>query len=111
MNSLLVIGIGAALGLLGAVGIYFDTRVPSRHLIVLAGLLRGILVALITGLSISAHSGWLVGLGWGTLYGTLFGAMQCLSKGAAALQHAVYIIPTSAVTGALSGLLIAWLAF
>jgi hypothetical protein len=111
MNSPLVIGIGAALGLLGAAGIYFDKRVPGRHLIVIAGLLRGTLVALITGLSMSAHSGWLGGLGWGALYGALFGAMISLSKGAAALQHAAYIIPTSVVTGAFSGMLIAWFAF
>jgi len=111
MNSPLVVAVGAALGLLGSVGIYFDARVPGRHLIVIAGLLRGILVALITGLSMSAHSGCLEGLGWGTLYGALFGAMICLSKGAAALQHAVYIIPASVLTGALGGVLIARFAF
>jgi hypothetical protein len=72
---------GAVIGLLGAVGISFDLRVPGRYSIVVAGLLRGILVALMTGLSLSPHSGWLVGLGLGTLYGTLFGAMISLAKG------------------------------
>lgn len=111
MNVPLVVGIGAVLGLLGAAGIYFDPRVPGKHLIVAAGTLRGALVALTTGLSMSSQSGWLVGLGLGTFYGALFGAMICLSKGAAAIQHAVFIIPTSAVTGAVSGALIVWLAF
>ena len=111
MNVSLVVGIGAVLGLLGAVGIYFDPRVPSKHFIVAAGTLRGALVALITGLSMSSQTGWLVGIGLGTLYGTLFGTMICLTKGAAAIQHAVFIIPTSAVTGALSGALIVWSAF
>jgi hypothetical protein len=111
VNVSLIVGIGAVLGLLGAVGIYFDPRVPGKHFILAAGIMRGALVALLTGLSMSSQSGWLVGIGLGTLYGTLFGVMICLSKGAAAIQHAVFIIPTSAVTGALSGALIAWLAF
>ena len=110
-NASMAIGIGAVLGLLGAVGIYFDPRVPGKLPIVAAGLLRGVLVALLTGLSMSSQSGWLAGAGFGTLYGALFGTMICLSKGTAALQHAVYIIPTSAVTGALGGMAIAWLAF
>ena len=44
-------------------------------------------------------------------YGLVFGAMICLAKGMAALQHALYIIPTSVVTGALGGLIIARWAF
>lgn len=111
MNVPLVIGIGGVLGLLGAAGIYFDPRVPGKHNIVIAGLLRGTLVALLTSLSMSAHSGWLVGLGLGALYGLVFGAMICLAKGTAAWEHALYIIPTSVVTGALGGLIIARWAF
>lgn len=111
MNTPLVIGIGAVLGLLGASGIYFDPRTPGKRFIVAAGTLRGALVAIVTGLSMTAYSGWVAGSGLGLLYGALFGATICLSKGSAALQHAKYIIPTSAVTGALSGALIAWLAF
>lgn len=111
MNMPLVIGIGAVLGLLGASGIYFDPRTPGKRLIVAAGTLRGTLVAIITALSMVSHSGWVVGSGFGLLYGTLFGALICLSKGTAALQHAKFIIPTSAVTGALGGALIAWFAF
>jgi hypothetical protein len=111
MNTPLVVGIGAVLGLLGASGIYFDPRTPGKRFIVAAGGLRGALVAITTGLSMTAHSGWIVGSGFGLLYGALFGAMICLSKGPAALQHAQYIIPAGAVTGAFSGALIAWLAF
>jgi hypothetical protein len=107
----LVIAIGAVLGLLGASGIYFDPRTPGKRLIVAAGTLRGMLVAVVTDLSMTVHSGWIVGSGFGMLYGTLFGVMICLSKGSSALQHARYIVPTSAVTGAISGALIAWLAF
>jgi hypothetical protein len=111
MNIPLVIGIGAILGLLGASGIYFDPRVPGKRFIVAAGTLRGILVAMVTGLSMTRHSGWVAGGGFGLMYGALFGVMLRLSKGSQALQHVKYIVPASAVTGALSGALIAWLAF
>jgi hypothetical protein len=111
MNTPLVIGIGAVMGLLGASGIGFDPRTPGKRFIVAAGSLRGVLVALVTGLSMNMHSGWIAGSGFGLLYGALFGAVICLSEGSAALQHAKYVIPASAVTGALSGALIAWLAF
>jgi hypothetical protein len=111
VTTSLVIGIGAVLGLLGASGIYFDPRTPGKRFIVLAGTLRGALVALLTGLSMHSDSGWVDGSGLGLLYGTLFGVMICLSKGPAAWQHVKFIVPTSAVTGALSGALIAWCAF
>ena len=111
MNIPLVIAIGALLGLLGASGIYFDPRTPGKRFIVAAGTLRGMLVAVITDLSMTRHSGLITGSGFGLLYGALFGVMICLSKGSSALEQARYIVPTSAVTGAFSGALIAWLAF
>ena len=107
MYTPLVIGTGALVGLLGASGIYFDPRMPGKRFIVAAGTLRGALVAVIFGLSITSHSGWEVCSGFGPLYGTLFGTMICLGKGTAALQHAKYII----APGAVSGALIAWYAF
>ena len=111
MNIPVVILIGTALGLLGAVGIYFEPREPHKHQIVAAGTMRGVLVALLTGFSMSSGSGWLVGLGFGALYGVLFGAVIYMAKGGPASGDAPFVIPMSAVTGALSGVLIAWLAF
>ncbi len=111
MTMSLVIGIGALMGLFGASGIYFDPRTPGKRFIVMAGILRGILVAMLTGLSMSPDSNWVDGSGLGLIYGILFGVMICLSKGTAAWQHVQYIVPASAVTGALSGILIAWFAF
>jgi hypothetical protein len=80
-------------------------------LIVAAGTLRGVLVGLLTGFSLSAQSGWLMAAGFGALYGTLSAAVVALSKGSGAFQHALFILPTAVVTGALSGALIGWLAF
>jgi hypothetical protein len=111
MNTPLVIGIGAVTGLLGESGINFDPRTPGKRFTVAAGILRGALVAVMSGLSMYVHSGWVVGSGFGMLYGALFGLMICLSRGATAWQHARLIIPSSAVTGALSGALVACFAF
>jgi hypothetical protein len=111
MIAPLVIGIGAFCGLIGESGISFDPRIPGKRFIIAAGTLRGMLVALLAGLSMTRHSGWLVGVGFGALYGALFGVMICLSKGALAWQHANRIISTSAITGALSGALVAYFAF
>ena len=111
MYKPLVIGTGALVGLLGASGIYFDPRMPGKRFIVAAGTLRGALVAVISGLSMTWHSGWVVGSGFGLLYGILFVTMITLGKGTAAFDHAKYIIPTSSVSGAFTGALIAWYAF
>ncbi len=111
MNLVIVVVIGAALGLLGAAGIYFDARVPNRHRIVIAGVIRGVLVALLTGFSMQWVEGWLAGVVFGLVYGGLMGLMLCLAKEQAPWAHAIYIIPVGAITGALSGLLILRLAY
>lgn len=111
MNIPIVILIGLLLGALGAAGIYFEPAEPYKRQIVVAGTIRGALVALLTGLSMSSESGWLSGLGLGLLYGALFGAVVYLAKGGSASGDAPFVIPMSALTGALSGLLVVWLAF
>ncbi len=111
MNIPIVIAIGSVLGVLGAAGIYFEPQEPYRRQIVVAGTIRGALVALLTGFSMSSESGWLTGLGLGVLYGALFGAVVYLAKGGSASGDAPFVIPMSGLTGALSGLLVVWLAF
>ena len=107
----IVVLIGSVLGALGAAGIYFEPREPYKRQIFAAGTIRGTLVALLTGFSISSESGWLTGLGLGTLYGALFGVVIYLAKGGSASGDAPFVILMSGITGALSGLLIVWLAF
>ena len=106
-----MVSIGAVLGALGAAGIYFEPREPHKHQIVAAGTIRGSLVALLAAFSMSPESGWLVGLGFGALYGALFGGVIYLAKGGPASGDAPFVIPSSGLTGALSGVLITWLAF
>ena len=111
LNIPVVVLIGSVLGALGAAGIYFEPREPYKHQIIAAGTIRGTLVALLTGFSMSSESGWLTGLGLGMLYGALFGVVIYLAKGGSASRDAPFVIPVSGLTGALSGLLIVWLAF
>ncbi len=111
MNIPIVVLIGAVLGALAAAGIYFEPREPYKPQIVAAGTIRGTLVAVLTGLSMSPDSGWLSGLGLGAVYGALFGLVIYLAKGGSASKDAPFVIPVSGITGALSGLLIVWLAF
>ena len=111
LNVPIAILIGSVLGAMGAAGIYFEPREPYKRQIVVAGTIRGVLVALLTGFSMSTESGWLTGLGFGVLYGALFGAVVYLAKGGLASGDAPFIIPMSGLTGALSGLLLVWLAF
>lgn len=111
MNIPIVVVIGLILGAIGAAGIYFEPHEPYKHQIVLAGTIRGVLVALLTGLSMSAATGWPTGLGLGLLYGASFGVVIYLAKGGPASRDAPFVVPMSALTGALSGLLIVWLAF
>lgn len=68
-------------------------------------------MALLTAFSMSSESAWFTGLGLGLLYGALFGAVIYLAKGGPASGDAPFVIPMSGMTGALSGLLIVWLAF
>ncbi len=110
MSIPIVASIGAALGALGALGIYFEPHEPYKHQILAAGTVRGALVALLTGYSLSPTSAWLAGVGFGALYGVLFGGVIYLAKGGPASGDAPFVIPMSALTGALSGVMIVWLA-
>ena len=54
MNSLTVVVIGAALGVLDGVGIFFEPKEPYKWQILFAATLKGALVALLTGFSLAA---------------------------------------------------------
>ena len=54
MNSLTVVVIAAALGVLDGVGIFFEPKEPYKWQILFAATLKGALVALLTGFSLAA---------------------------------------------------------
>ena len=54
MNFLVVVIVGAVLGVLDGVGIFFEPKEPYKWQILFAATLKGILVALLTGFSLAA---------------------------------------------------------
>src|SRR5215469_8480004 len=111
MNILVVLIIGAIMGGLNGVGIFFESREPYKIEILLAATLKGILVSLLTAFSLGAGSSWLRGAGFGVLYGFAFGLVIFLSKGAFKSKDAPYVVPMSIVTGLITGMLLANFAF
>jgi uncharacterized membrane protein HdeD (DUF308 family) len=100
-----VIAIGAILGLVSTLGIFFDRRTNGKGYVVAAGTIRGVLVALLVASSPVA-SGWLMAAALGAFYGAVVALMVVLSHGSSARQHAIYIFPPSIISGALIGVLI-----
>ena len=104
MNFLTVIVIGAVLGALDGVGIFFEPREPYKWQILFAAMLKGVLVALLTGFSVAPTTRWWSAMITGALYGLAFAGVIYLAKGGPKSGDAPYVIPGGIVTGALIGL-------
>src|SRR5712664_1131170 len=100
MNLLVLLIVGAAVGALDGGGIFFVPEEPYKVEIFLAAILKGLLVSVITGLSLSGHSRWWHGLGYGALYGLSFALVVFLAKGGLKSKDAPYVIPAGIATGA-----------
>jgi len=111
MNISAVLIIGAIMGGVNGVGIFFEPREPYKIEILLAATLKGILISLLTAFSLGAGRSWLRGAGFGMLYGFAFGLVIFLAKGAFKSKDAPYVVPMSIVTGLITGVLLANLAF
>jgi len=106
MNFLTVILIGVVLGALDGVGIFFEPKEPYKWQILGAATMKGVLVALLTGFSLSATSRWWSAMVTGALYGLSFGLVVYLAKGGPKSGDAPYVIPSGIITGGLIGLFI-----
>jgi len=106
MNFLTVILIGVVLGALDGVGIFFEPKEPYKWQILGAATLKGVLVGLLTGFSLSASSRWWSAIVTGALYGLAFGLVIYLAKGGPKSGDAPYVIPSGIITGGLIGLFI-----
>lgn len=106
MNFLVVIIIGAVLGFLDGVGIFFEPKEPYKWQILCAATLKGVMVALLTGFSLAASTRWWSAIATGTLYGFAFSLVIYLAKGGPKSGDAPYVIPSGIVTGGLIGLFI-----
>lgn len=81
MNLLLVVLIGVVLGALDGVGVLFAPEEPYKWQILFAATLKGMPVALLTGLSLSESSHWWTALAAGAFYGFAFALVIFLAQG------------------------------
>jgi len=106
MSLPIVILIGAVFGALGGAGIFFEPREPYKWQILCAATLKGVLIALLTGFSITAITRWWLVIAIGALYGLAFGLVIYLAKGGPKSGDAPYVVPSGIITAGLTGLLI-----
>src|SRR5437762_2773657 len=106
MNFLVVVVIGAVLGALDGVGIFFEPKEPYKWQILFAATLKGVLVALLTGFSLAATTRWWSAMVTGALYGLAFSLVIYLAKGGPKSGDAPYLVPSGIITGGLIGLFI-----
>jgi tetrahydromethanopterin S-methyltransferase subunit E len=111
MNVTVVLIIGGVIGALDGVGIFFAREEAFKIEIFVAAILKGILVALLTGLSLTSSSAWWQGALCGLLYGFAFALVIFLAKGGFKSMDAPYVVPSGAILGIVMGLLLVKLAF
>jgi len=106
MNYRITIIIGAAVGFLDGVGIFFAPEEPYKIEILLAAILKGILVSLMVGFALREKTeGWRA-TRYGAGFGFLFGLVIFLAKGAFKSMDAPVVVPSGIVMGALTGILV-----
>ena len=111
MRTPIILLIGAVIGALDGGGIFFAPGEPYKVEIFFAAILKGILVSVITGLSLRAERSWLRGAGVGLLYGCGIALVVFLAKGGFRSMDAPYVMPSGIVMGALTGILVAKFGF
>jgi hypothetical protein len=111
MRTPVVLLIGAVIGALDGVGIFFAPGEPYKVEIFCAAILKGILVSLITGRSLGNKRSWLRGAGFGLLYGFGIALVVFLAKGGFRSMDAPYVVPSGILMGALTGILVVKLGF
>ncbi len=100
MNARLgIVLAGAAVGFLGAVGIYFDPQEPYKHFVVAAGTLSGVVLALLIWTVVDSTTAVMPALLAGAGLGLLLSATTFLAKGGWVSGDAPFIIPTTVVSG------------
>jgi hypothetical protein len=106
VNFLTVVVIGAVLGALEGASIFFEPKERYKWQILGAATLKGALVALLTGFSLTAATRWWSAMAIGALYGLAFSVVIYLAKGGPTSGDAPYVIPSGIIVGGLIGLFI-----
>ena len=107
MSTTRVLGIGAAVGALDGVGIFFAPGEPYPVEIFLAAVVKGMLVALLVGSALRPGTAWVRAAGLGVLYGFLFALVGFLAQGGVQSMAAPYVVPSGVICGGAMGGLIA----
>jgi hypothetical protein len=110
MNVLITLLIGGIVHALVGAGVFFAPEEPHKAQIFLATTIKGFLVALLIGFSLSANHGIWTGVMYGLLYGLAFGSVVFLAKGAS-FKTTPYVIGAGIVQGVITGALVAKFAF
>ena len=76
MNLFFAVLIGAVLGAIDGAGIFFAAEEPYKLQIFLAATLKGAMVGILAGFSLTTASRWWVGLALGAVYGLWKGAAE-----------------------------------
>ncbi len=111
MDLTSVLLLGAVVGVGGGAGIFWAKEEPYKVQILLASTLRGVLVSLLTAYALTPSASWVRGAGLGAVFGLATGTMVFLAKGGFRSKDAPYILPSSLVTGAITGALLVLLVF
>ncbi len=108
VHKLTVALIGAMLGLIGAVGVYFAPGEPYPGFITAAGALHGMTIALLVITFAARESSLLSSIAWGALLGLLPSLTVFFAKGGWASWDAPFVVPTGVLNGAILGLVVRW---
>jgi hypothetical protein len=98
-NKMKIVGVGALVGFVGAVGIYFAPDEPYKDFILAAGTLSGVVLALLISIFIKANTSIPMSLLIGAGLGLLNSATIFLAKGGWISWDAPFVIPTDIVSG------------
>jgi len=110
MNLPLVLVIGVVIGLLEGGSVFFEKTEPYKLEITIAAGLKGVMVSLLTAFTLPQSYPWWGGALIGAGYGLAAGLMVTLQQGGFRSKDAKYILPWSAIGGALNGVLLALFA-
>ena len=101
--------VGAILGLVGAIGVYFAPEEPYPGFITAAGALHGLTIALLVIVFVTRDSTLLSNIAWGALLSLLPSLTVFFAKRGWASWDAPFVVPTGVVNGAILGLVVRWL--
>jgi hypothetical protein len=106
MNIRIACFIGAVAGVLDGVGIFYAPEEPYKAEIFFAAILKGVIVALMTGFALQKEKSSPRAIATGILYGFLFALVIFLAKGGIKSMDAPFVVPSGVVMGALTGFLV-----